>query len=222
VRSLNYVNNKIIKRRKALFTASKGDVSEPDGFMNREIKNFKIEPLLEEGKFVKPKVATYTQDGESRSWEIVEVNDSVAILIYNRDLKKFIFVKQFRPALYPKNGDGVTIELCAGIVDKSLSLEEIASEEVFEECGYGVKPDSLEKINSFYTSVGFAASKQTLFYVEVNNAMVIGDGGGVENEKIEIVEMDRDEAKKLIFDDEVAKTTGFCFAISWWFMYKDV
>ena len=33
-----------------------------------------------------------------------------------------------------------TTELCAGIVDKSKSLEEIACEEVLEECGYNVRP----------------------------------------------------------------------------------
>jgi 8-oxo-dGTP pyrophosphatase MutT (NUDIX family) len=33
-----------------------------------------------------------------------------------------------------------TTELCAGIVDKSKSLEEIACEEILEECGYNVRP----------------------------------------------------------------------------------
>ena len=31
--------------------------------------------------------------------------------------------------------DGVTFELCAGIVDKQISLEQIAKEEVLEETG---------------------------------------------------------------------------------------
>ena len=34
--------------------------------------------------------------------------------------------------------EGVTFELCAGIVDKQISLEEIAREEVLEETGYVV------------------------------------------------------------------------------------
>ncbi len=59
----------------------------------------------------------------------------------------------------PKNGagepltqpfsKGETLELCAGIVDKTgESLEEIAAEEVFEECGYRVEPSSLRKITT--------------------------------------------------------------------------
>lgn len=49
---------------------------------------------------------------------------------------------------YPANL-GYTLELCAGIVDKNKSLAEIAAEEVFEECGYKVTPDSLEYIIQF-------------------------------------------------------------------------
>jgi len=44
---------------------------------------------------------------------------------------------------------GYTLELCAGIVDKKLSLEEIAREEVLEECGYDVPASRLQKIFSF-------------------------------------------------------------------------
>jgi len=41
-----------------------------------------------------------------------------------------------------------TLELCAGIVDKDASLEEIAREELLEELGYDVPVSSLEKIVS--------------------------------------------------------------------------
>lgn len=44
---------------------------------------------------------------------------------------------------------GFTLELCAGIVDKEISLAEIAAEEVFEECGYKVEPEKLERIIQF-------------------------------------------------------------------------
>lgn len=32
----------------------------------------------------------------------------------------------------------ITMELCAGIVDKNISLADIAREELIEECGYNV------------------------------------------------------------------------------------
>ena len=41
---------------------------------------------------------------------------------------------------------GVTYEMCAGIVDKDCSVEQIAKEEVLEECGYDVPLRHLEKI----------------------------------------------------------------------------
>ena len=44
---------------------------------------------------------------------------------------------------------GFTIELCAGIVDKDKSLEEIAAEEVFEECGYKIDHRSLEFVTQY-------------------------------------------------------------------------
>jgi len=59
-----------------------------------------------------------------------------------------------RPLEGPINTDkyppsiGLTIEFCAGIVDKNKSLEEIAVDEVREECGYEVKVSDMEKIIS--------------------------------------------------------------------------
>nr|CAD7573906.1 unnamed protein product [Timema californicum] len=44
---------------------------------------------------------------------------------------------------------GITIELCAGIVDKELPLEEIASIEILEECGYDVPASKLETITTY-------------------------------------------------------------------------
>ncbi len=80
-------------------------------------------------------------------------------------------VEQFRPAVYMKNKNGITVELCAGIIDKDLSLEEIAKEEIFEECGYMVLASDIQRITSVNSAVGFAGSKQTLFYVEVDESL---------------------------------------------------
>jgi UDP-sugar diphosphatase len=49
---------------------------------------------------------------------------------------------------YPPEG-GITLELCAGIVDKDLPLEEVARLEVLEECGYDVPVSNLERIVSY-------------------------------------------------------------------------
>lgn len=51
---------------------------------------------------------------------------------------------------WPPATAGVTYELCAGLVDKpDLSLEEIARQEVLEECGYNVPASKLKRITSY-------------------------------------------------------------------------
>lgn len=44
---------------------------------------------------------------------------------------------------------GVTLELCAGIVDKNKSWREIAREEVLEECGYDVAVERIEEVLTY-------------------------------------------------------------------------
>lgn len=183
-------------------------------------KNFKLHPLVD-AKFIKTSYATYEQSGIEKSWEIVQAHDSVAILIYHKEQKSFILVKQFRPAVYLNNDDGMTIELCAGLVDKNLSLEEIAKEEIEEECGYAVCVESIERITAFHTSVGFAGSKQMLYYAEVDEQMRVSDGGGVDSEEIEVISLPVDEAKVFIYDESIAKTPGLMFAFLWWFENKE-
>lgn len=180
------------------------------------IENFKLSPL-KDAKFVKANLATFVHDGKDRSWEIVDAFDSVSILIYHEENKSFILVKQFRPAVYMNNKDGMTIELCAGIVDKNLTLKEIAKEEIEEECGYLVPLENIEKVTSFHTAVGFAGSSQTLYYAIVNDSMKVSEGGGIEDENIEVVELSVDDAKEFIYNEDIVRTSGLMFALTWWF-----
>ncbi len=184
--------------------------------MKTEIKHFKLQPL-EDAKFINTSFATYEQNGKNKSWEIVEAHDSVSILLYHQEKDVFIVVKQFRPAVYMNNQDGMTIELCAGIVDKNLSLVEIAKEEIEEECGYDVPLENIEKITAFHTSVGFAGSKQTLYYAEVTEEMKVSEGGGVADEEIEVITLSMKESKAFIYDESIAKSPGLIFAFMWYF-----
>ena len=184
--------------------------------MKNIIENFRLEPL-HEGRFVQTSLARYRHNGFDRDWEVVKAHDSVAILIYHRERDAFILVKQFRPAVYIHNKDGMTMELCAGMVDKNLTLRQIAAEEIEEECGYRVPEERVEKVSSFYTSVGFAGSRQTLYYAEVDNTMKVSEGGGIDHEVIEVIELPVDEARTLIYDESIAKTPGLMFAFMWWF-----
>ena len=188
--------------------------------MQHKIENFTLLPL-ENPAYIKASLATFRHNGIQRDWEVVQAHDSVAILIYHKEQDAFVLVKQFRPAVYLNNDEGVTVELCAGILDKSLSLAQIAQEEIEEECGYEVPLSSIEKITSFHTSVGFAGAKQTLYYAEVEEAMKVSEGGGVDDEQIEVIYLSTSEAMAFIYDESIAKTPGIMFAFFWWFEQKD-
>jgi len=184
--------------------------------MQNKIENFKLQ-VLNNPKFISTSLATFTHNGKPRDWEVVQAHDSVAILIYHKTQNAFVLVKQFRPAVYLNNDDGLTVELCAGIIDKELTLAKIAQEEIEEECGYRVPIESIEKITSFHTSVGFAGSKQTLYYVEVDDSMKVSEGGGIDDEQIEVLYLPIEEAKAFISDESIAKTPGIMYAFMWWF-----
>jgi UDP-sugar diphosphatase len=185
------------------------------------MKNTKIEFLsLEDCKkseFVKPKSMFYMQKGIKKRWDIVESHDSVAILLYHTQLDSFVFVKQFRPSIYLKNGDGFTYELCAGLVDKDKSLKEIAYEEILEETGYDVPIEKIEKVSRYFTAVGFAGGSQTLYFANIDASMKVSDGGGIDNEDIEVIYLKKDETIKFMLDESVATTSGLMFALMWYF-----
>ena len=168
-------------------------------------------------KFIKPKRLFYTQDGKEKSWEIVETHDSVAILLYDKQKESFVLVKQFRPAVFMKNGEGYTYELCAGLIDKEKDIVTIAKEEILEECGYDVDQKEIRKITSFYTAVGFAGGKQTLFFAQVDDSCKVSDGGGIDDEMIEVVFLSLAQAKAFMYDENRVKTPGLMFAFMWFF-----
>nr|MCH9813173.1 NUDIX domain-containing protein [Campylobacterota bacterium] len=158
------------------------------------IKILNIEPL-ENPQFVKPKKLIFEKEGIVKSWELVDTHDSVSVLLYHKERDAFVLVKQFRPAIYLKNGDGMTVELCAGLVDKEKSLKQIVKEEIVEECGYDVPLECIEKITSFYTAVGFAGGQQTLYFAQINSSMQVNEGGGLAEEDIEVIYIPVIEAK---------------------------
>jgi len=171
--------------------------------------------------FVKPVEINYTQNGKAKKWEAVLSHDSVAILLYHIQKDAFVLVKQLRVTVLNKNQtNGYMYELCAGIVDKKCSLEQIAKEEILEECGYDVPVENLEKISAFYTSVGISGTHQTLYYAQIDESMQLNEGGGIEEEEIEVVYIPLSEAKKFMFDESYQKTTGVSLAFYWFFNHK--
>lgn len=62
-----------------------------------KISDIKIGPISGESPFVKPVKIFYNQNGEHKSWDILKVHDSVAVLIHNISRQCLVAVRQFRP-----------------------------------------------------------------------------------------------------------------------------
>ncbi|CAK6975981.1 uridine diphosphate glucose pyrophosphatase NUDT14 [Scomber scombrus] len=119
---------------------------------------------------------------------------------------------------WPAATAGITYELCAGLVDKpNCSLEEIARQEVLEECGYDVPASKLKRITSYRSGVGVTGAKQTMFYAEVSDDNCVSAGGGepLEGELIEVVKVPLHEAMTFAYDERIPKTMGVIFSFIW-------
>lgn len=171
---------------------------------------------LKDTKYIKPLKIKFTQNGISKTWEAVRSHDSVSILLYHIERKAFLLVKQFRIPVYLNDKSiKFTYELCAGLIDKDKSIEEIAIEEIDEECGYCVKIENLQKVTSFFTNVGISGGCQHLFFAKINESMKIHEGGGVNDEQIELYFLPIEKSDELIFDESKAKTPGLMFSFYW-------
>lgn len=197
---------------------------------------------LKNSAYLKPTRLLFKQNGKQRIWDLMKSHDSVSAVIYNKSRDVLVFVRQFRPAVYygqipthefasGKPIDttkypgkmGVTLELCAGIIDnEKLSSAETMREEIKEECGYNVPLSSIQRVTSFRAGVGLLGAKQEMFYVEVTDDMKISSGGGVEEqgEMIDVVELTKAEAKKMLFDETIMRPAALLFGITWFLEVK--
>lgn len=198
------------------------------------ISDLTIKPLEGQSAFIKPQSVHFQQHTRKRRWDMVESHPSVSILLFHKELEAVILVRQFRPAVYVaelkrlqlEKGFSATLpltaaftyELCAGIIDKpGLKLEEIAKEEIREECGYDVPLATIRKLTSWLSAVGISGARQTCYYAEVDESMRLGRGGGnlVEGEEIDVVGLPVDQIDKFIMDESIPKSAGVMWATTW-------
>ncbi|XP_016977107.1 uridine diphosphate glucose pyrophosphatase NUDT14 [Drosophila rhopaloa] len=198
-------------------------------------------PLPKDSKWIKPGRLHYIENDVEKHADIIKTMDGVVVLLYNISRKKLIFVRQFRGAVYQgiysgqnvemSKGEadlekfppdiGITLELCGGAVDKDKSLAEIAKEEVLEECGYEVPTKSLERVLDYRSGIGTSSSAMTLFYCEVCDGQKVSEGGGVDDEEIQVVEMPVEESNKLVEAGAVTNGGPSCLmGLLWFFLYK--
>ncbi len=137
--------------------------------------------------------------GEDLTRHIIIPKKAVAVLLYRRDNRKVVFSKQYRIAV-----DKWLLEIPAGVMDaKHEKPDETACRECLEETGYEVNEP--EFISSFYPSPGNSAENIRLYFAEVAGNDKIARGGGLddENEHIKVVEMDFNEALRLVDAGEI-------------------
>ncbi|XP_013118477.1 uridine diphosphate glucose pyrophosphatase NUDT14 [Stomoxys calcitrans] len=201
-----------------------------------QISKVWLGPLPADSPYVKPFRLYYVQNGKEKNWDLLKVHDSVSIVLYNTSRQKLIFVKQFRPAVFHgivttdggnvDNVDlkkyppslGVTLELCAGIVDKDKGWNEIAREEVLEECGYDVPVERVEEVMTYRSGVGSQGSKQKMYYCEVTDSDKSSSGGGVDDELIDVVELSLEEARQMVQQGSDNNSPPSCLLGVMWFL----
>lgn len=136
--------------------------------------------------------------------------DASTILVFNEETKKVILVKQFRypiAHICPVN----ILEAPAGKIDAGETPQQAAVRELKEEIGYVITEDRLSKPIVMFSAPGYSVERIYIFLVTVKNSDIDPNaGGGVagEHENIEIVEVDIDEFKRMVADNEIqdAKT----------------
>jgi ADP-ribose pyrophosphatase len=123
------------------------------------------------------------KDGDKEyTREVWERGNAVAGIVYDTVKEKYLFTKQWRPG-----AQGDMIEIVAGTLDiEGEKPEEALKREIVEEMGY--KVDHMNHLKDFYVSPGGTTEVISLFYVEVSEK--IGEGGGIDDENIQVIEVD--------------------------------
>lgn len=179
------------------------------------IKEFKLSPN-KSPFYIKSQLATFLYKGKVKTWELLHSHDSVAVLLYHTDRKEFVFVKQFRAPIYHMNNCGMSVELCAGLVDKNASFKQIAKEEIEEECGYSVELENIDHVITCLSSPGRSSSSQHMFYAEVNNESKTSDGGGINDEDIEVIYVSIEEVEEFFKRESLPISSGMAYMLLWW------
>ncbi|WP_180897450.1 NUDIX domain-containing protein [Martelella soudanensis] len=140
-----------------------------------------------------------------RSWEVCERPEAACVLVYDRDLGKFVLVRQFRVPVYAMGGrDGFLLELAAGLIDDGETPEEAAIREAREETGYAV--GDLVPVTAMISAPGILTEIVHCFAAVADSSMRVDDGGGLsdEHEDIEIVTLTLDEAMAMVTSGDIS------------------
>ncbi|MEP7184348.1 MAG: GDP-mannose pyrophosphatase NudK [Rhodanobacter sp.] len=138
---------------------------------------------------------------ENTSREAYDRGNGATILLYNRLRRTVVLTKQLRyPTYVNGNVDGMLIETCAGLQDND-DPETCIRRETEEETGYSVS--NVRKVFEAYMSPGSVTEKLFFFVGEYTENDRVGDGGGVDSEDIEVMEVSFDEALQMVASGDI-------------------
>ncbi|MDR3430540.1 MAG: GDP-mannose pyrophosphatase NudK [Rouxiella aceris] len=149
---------------------------------------------------------TYTlakKDGGSvrHKREVYDRGNGATILLYNRKKKTVLLVNQFRiPTYVNGNSSGMLLETCAGLLDED-SPEDCIRKEAIEETGYQI--GNVDKLFELYMSPGGVTELIHFFAAEYEEGIRANEGGGVEDEDIEVLELPFTQALAMIKNGEI-------------------
>ncbi|OEZ62492.1 NUDIX domain-containing protein [Duganella sp. HH105] len=170
------------------------------------IRIHKVETLSDDWFLLQKTTFDYRRNDGSWQRQTRETYDrghGATILLYNRERRTVVLVRQFRFPTYGGGHDGFLIEAAAGLLDKA-SPEDRIKAEVEEETGYRV--GEVRKVFEAFMSPGSVTERLYFFVAEYDPASRVGDGGGIEEEgeDIEVLELAIDEAMRMMADGRIA------------------
>jgi nudix-type nucleoside diphosphatase (YffH/AdpP family) len=174
--------------------------------MTPEINIIKNEVLSDNWYTLRKVTFDYRKPGgewERMEREAYDRGNGAAILLYNNEQQTVILTRQFRmPSYVNGNPDGMLIEACAGLLDEH-EPEACIRKETEEETGYKVR--DVRKVFQAYMSPGSVTEVLHFFVAEYAADMKVSEGGGLaeEQENIEVLEYDFEEAYGMIGTGEI-------------------
>ena len=177
--------------------------------MNSNLRNISTEILSKNWYTLNKVTFEYMQkDGTwiKQSREAYDRGNGAAILLYNNETKTVILTQQFRmPTYINGNETGMMIEACAGLLDED-NPEDCIRRETEEETGFRIT--DVKKIYEAYMSPGSVTEILYFFVAEYNDDHKINEGGGIDHENIEVMELDFKAALAMVKSGEIkdAKT----------------
>lgn len=141
--------------------------------------------------------------------ETYDRGNGVCVLLFNPEQNTVLLTRQFRMPIYANvREEAMSIEVCAGAMDREESPKDCMIREIEEEVGYHIP--EIQQVMEAYSTPGAVTEKMYLFTAAYNASMKVSNGGGVEDEQeeIEVLEYAFSEALAMIVNGQIkdAKT----------------